>query len=142
MCPIFQLGPRARPLSLTRHGVCKSLFMIKRCLVAILGFGLVLDILVGVAISIAALLGFAKAETLIVRPDSCVLPADVDVIAADLDIIARDRNHWREAAEGVLIIYGPQEPGWAGKRLTSRFVIQSDKVLKQHEKQVICVPDP
>lgn len=115
--------------------------MIKRCLAAILGFGLVLDIIVGVTISIAALLGFAKAETLIVRPDSCVLQADVDVIAADLEIIALDRNHWRNAAEGVVIIYGPKKPGWAGQRLTSRFVIRPEDVVKQREKQVICVPD-
>ena len=116
--------------------------MIKRCIAAFLGFGLVLDIIVGITLSIAALFGFAKAETLIVRPDSCVVPADVDIIAAEIDIIAGDRNHWRAAAEGVIIIYGPKEPGWASQRLRSRFVVDADRVLNRAKTQVICVPDP
>jgi len=114
--------------------------MIKRYLAYALGFGIVIDIVVGLAIALAALMGWAKAETLVVGPDHCASPADLDQIAAEIETIVRDHNYWREAADGVIIVYGPTDPGWASNRLTSRFIIDPKAVRDIKKPKIICLP--
>ncbi len=66
----------------------------------------------------------ATAETIVIRPDPCPLPADlpriIDLGAVDAD----DLNPDRAAASQVLVLYPLPGRGWASSRLLSRFRVE------------------
>lgn len=115
--------------------------MVKRYLTYFLGAGLVIDLVVGLVVGLVALLGVAKAEAAPGQSALCAPPADMDQIAADLDSIVMDRDHWKQAADGVVVIYGPREPGWASGRLVSRFIVEPRLRLDGPTPKIICIPD-
>lgn len=60
----------------------------------------------------------AAAKTMVVRPDPCPAPADAPRV---IDLNAVDLNLHRIDARSVIVLYPPQERGWASARILARF---------------------
>ena len=98
------------------------------------------------ALGLSCFAAAPSAKTIIVEPDPCAIPADVAPYEADLEAIAAEDARWREALGGVLLIYPPEAPGWASRRLRARFVIDPVEVFadapveSRLEPRIVCVP--
>ena len=76
------------------------------------------------AIGAVFLAGAASAETIVIRPDACALPADAPKIITLSGVEAVDLNPDRASAEHILVLYPVPDRGWASARLLARFDIE------------------
>lgn len=72
----------------------------------------------------------ATAETMVVRPDPCPVPADAPKIVRLGAVEAVDLNPDRASADHVLVLYPVRASGWASARILARFDVDGERARR------------